>query len=417
MKKYIIPTASILMVASTTLFAAVTYFTYSVGTPLSDWVFRSDGSGNAWAVNMQSTYLDGDRLKWSIDIQSIGLWIFDSNAKILPPTSGNPTRNCWTVEGTITSPNAGTVRLSGPDTELRFNPVSRKLEWYGYNNWLGRIPLGEGTACGDGIIEDAELVDSVATTSAWFVGRVKILGNAGGNTVFDSFYGQWVKLNASLFNTTLQRIRKNVGLLTRNLSDSQKNWTLVGDKKFYINQTSVTNASVLGSDTRSLIVVGNDLIINTNIINSSNPPKGIIVLRDNDGKGGNIYVSSWVTRIDAVIFAEGTVYSGESEGQKYNDTPSEIVSLPERQLYIVGALISRNTIWGASQSATEVLCPYNESCTFADATKYDLNYFRGFQASGRTDPNRAYKDMTLDDYSLIIEIDTRAISDPPPGFE
>jgi hypothetical protein len=409
------------MVAVSTTFAAITYFNYIVWTPLTDGVFQDDWTGNAGTIEFRNTsFIDGSTLRWDFWIQAVGTGTFASDARIVPPTLGNPTRTCWTVEGTAESPNAGTIRLSGVDTDLRFNPVSRKLEWYGYNSWLGRVSFWDNAACSDGIISDAEISDwsaAIATTSAGFVGRVKILGNAGGNTVFDSFYGQGVKFNASLFNTTLQRIRKNVGLLTRNISDAQRSWTPVGDKKFYINQVGNVNASVLDANTRSLIVVWRDLVIDSDITNTTNIPKWIIVLKNENGVWGNVYMWDTVKDIRAAIFAEGTIYSGESVSTLYNDTASEIVSLPTRQLYIYGAMISRNTIWGASQSATEVLCPYNESCTFADATKYDLNYFRGFQASGVTDPNRAYKDTTLDDYSLIIETDTRLSSNPPPGLE
>jgi membrane protein implicated in regulation of membrane protease activity len=65
-------------------------------------------------------------------------------------------------------------------------------------------------------------------------------------------------------------------------------------------------------------------------------PKGIIVLKNDTGKGGNIVVQKTVKKIDSSIFAEGTLYSGESMTDLYNDTTLEVVSLSDNQLYIIG---------------------------------------------------------------------------------
>ena len=84
------------------------------------------------------------------------------------------------------------------------------------------------------------------------------------------------------------------------------------------------------------------------------------------------------------------------------------------QLYIQGSLVSRNTIGGASVSRTQVVCPYNATCTYESAIRYDLNYFRAYDKEAWT---RAYTNNSLDDYSVIIEYDSRVVSNPPPGFE
>ncbi len=75
--------------------------------------------------------------------------------------------------------------------------------------------------------------------------------------------------------------------------------------------------------------------------------------------------------------------------------------------------MSRNTIGGAIQ--TTVVCPYDIACDNATAIRYDLNYFRVHDNTIST--NRAYPDTTWDAYSVVIEIDPRFISVPPPGFE
>lgn len=90
-----------------------------------------------------------------------------------------------------------------------------------------------------------------------------------------------------------------------------------------------------------------------------------------------------------------------------------ITTLPDTQLWVLGSFISRNTIGGAAQGAA--VCPFNTtSCTFETALQYDLNYFRDYR---KVVTNRAYKDATLDNYSVILEYDARVLSSPPPGFE
>ncbi len=75
--------------------------------------------------------------------------------------------------------------------------------------------------------------------------------------------------------------------------------------------------------------------------------------------------------------------------------------------------MSHNTIGGSF--ATPATCPYTETaCTSDRAIRYDLNYFRNY-LSGTTS-TRAYTNNTYDGYSLIIELDPRIASAPPPGF-
>lgn len=117
------------------------------------------------------------------------------------------------------------------------------------------------------------------------------------------------------------------------------------------------------------------------------------------------------------MFTEGSIYSGDDLTNLYNDTTAEVALLSRditNQLYILGSIMSRNTIGGAVQ-ATAPVCPYDIACDNTTAIRYDLNYFRVYD---NTDSSlRAFPDATWDDYSVIIEIDPRFISAPPPGFE
>lgn len=148
---------------------------------------------------------------------------------------------------------------------------------------------------GVGLVPFSTLGSVMSTqTSTGFLGRVKILGNIGGNSAFDTFYDLQSKFNSASYGTYLQSVRKNVGLMTRNLSSSQKNSTLsspfvpVGSSLFLIN-TGSTQKSVFYStvhstfstaSVRSLVLLGVDLIIDRDIDTSSTVPEGIILLKN-----------------------------------------------------------------------------------------------------------------------------------------
>ena len=127
-------------------------------------------------------------------------------------------------------------------------------------------------------------------------------------------------------------------------------------------------------------------------------------------------------KIESSIFVEGSLYSGDNKTTLYNDTTEETAALGNNQLYIRGSLISRNTIGGSFVRPAK--CVYGETttCTQDRSNQYDLNYFRQTPPSrtvgspGAT--TRAYgNDSTnLDEFSLIIELDPRLATTPPPGF-
>ncbi len=123
-----------------------------------------------------------------------------------------------------------------------------------------------------------------------------------------------------------------------------------------------------------------------------------------------MYIKSNVKNIYTSIIAEGSIYSGDSPGVFYNDTPSKLISLPTNQLYIYGTIISRNTIGGSSKNP--VSCPFTETnCTYDNALMYDWNYFRSFDNNLSNQSDKSGND----EFSVIIETDPRIISDPPPG--
>lgn len=185
----------------------------------------------------------------------------------------------------MTSTNAGTIYLSGPNTNLCYDPVSHQFQGYGWNNGIGNVPFGNGNCSG------------VATTGTGYQGRVKIIGSAGGNTIFSSLFTQDSPFNTSVFNNSLQKVRQSVALLSRNLKTTQKNTSFnlatpvfVGDKVFFINDTNSTQTLTLSNanlftSVRSIIVVGGDVVIDNDILPASfnTSPKAIIVIKNNSG--------------------------------------------------------------------------------------------------------------------------------------
>jgi hypothetical protein len=141
-------------------------------------------------------------------------------------------------------------------------------------------------------------------------------------------------------------------------------------------------------------------------------PKSIIAIQNSTGSGGNIFIRDSVKNIYSSIIAEWFVYSGENTTILYNDTRAKIANLPKNQLYIYGNLISRNTIGWALKDIPS--CPYTiADCTYDIAIRYDLNYFRSYDRQ----PIHKSDSTGYDEYSVIIERDSRSITDPPPGMK
>lgn len=96
-------------------------------------------------------------------------------------------------------------------------------------------------------------------------------------------------------NDNLNKIRKNIALLTRNIPTEYMNtlfnattYTKLDNKVFYINTgstvktltyTGATSSLPLNSHD-SLIIIGGDLIIDSDINYTSNKSKGIIVIKN-----------------------------------------------------------------------------------------------------------------------------------------
>lgn len=91
---------------------------------------------------------------------------------------------------------------------------------------------------------------------------------------------------------------------------------------YYYSYTSNTNntlsisTSPTGTGTKSVVVEGGNIQINTNIEYTGTGKTLLLVARKNtNGQGGNIYINPSVTRIDAIIIADGgAVMNGTTTG-------------------------------------------------------------------------------------------------------
>ncbi len=166
-------------------------------------------------------------------------------------------------------------------------------------------------------------------------------------------------------------------------SSSSNDWvTLINDSVLYfwwLNWSEVVlwNWPETVSGKKTIIVEGGNLYIKHNIKynDENNDILWIIVLKDANWNGGNLYIDPSVTRIDATIFTERSLIS-------YNwtildwDTEASVL---KDQLYIFGTVFSENTIGGARMIPPK--CPYYTSsalCTVINAQTYDLNYLRRY---------------------------------------
>lgn len=195
-------------------------------------------------------------------------------------------------------------------------------------------------------------------------------------------------------------------------------------------------------DIETIIVRGGNVIIDMDINNtdfnqeSTNPEKmkGIIVLKDENGKGGDVYITKKVKQIYAYIFAEGSVFSGEknTDGtyRKYivPENPTDglpTAGLPMKQLYINGVVISKNTIGGNATGNDASRCPILvKNCNDDNAVEYDWSYFRLYSPAARgaapsalPESRKNISDPRVKNATVIIDYNSNILTKPPIGFE
>jgi hypothetical protein len=356
-------------------------------------------------------------------IDTIG-WTRFNNTAVVAPGTGLNARKTWTISGYAWNDNAGWIDMN----DMEYIPDTLVLSGYAWNPWIGWMNLSRS----------GPVQQNVANVGTGFIGKVKILGNIGGNSVYSTTYAIDPNFQNLSFNKAINIIRKNVALATRNITPWAGQsiiWDppIIVDQKIIYRNTDATPVrysdieSSLGvnalKDVRSLIVIGGDIYVDTGVTLANDGPRVIIALANDRGERWDIYIRWRVTKIYSTLVAEWSIKSAYVPPTPpwwapyiYNDNKQSIISgLPPYQLYVNGSIFANNTIWGSANDI-ELRCPIVEpNCTYDTAVRYDFNYFRDFQIIDAA--HRGYKDTRYDDYSMVIEYDSRINANPPPGLE
>jgi hypothetical protein len=402
-------------------------------------------NGNAGELTLisdpQGVYLDPTG---GTNILSGNLWIENVGwAHLFPTTIYPPTTNIidpWTLEnnpgtfaGFIWSENAGWISLAAGNSTyswVHYLPLEQSFTGYAWSDTLGYIDFGPTSA----------------GLSRWLIGRVKILGNVGGNSFYTDIAllsEDNVSFNADKFTPFINQVKKNIALMMRNVTTlslaqginiSNTTYKKTGNAILYANipGNAIVSSSVFDGEfndipantAETVTIVWSDLFINADIPNNTylKKARAIIVLKDSSGNGWNIYIGDDVKNIYSSLIAEWSIYSGTWPANLYNNTKAKVTNLPANQLYIRGILVSRNTIgWSTTNTISSGACPLALAvvCTRDTAIQYDLSYFRNHDGIATRSSDKIGLDsngIPYSAYSLIIDYDTRLVSDPPLGI-
>lgn len=411
--------------------AAFTRLLWYYGSSHTLGIFSSDANG--WVLDLTlngstdtgvtietdgtSLYLTGNF--W---VQTVGWWTFGDRwagkTYLLVNPSGNiddPMSLSWFAW----TENAGWIRFNHDATQswtgVTLSTANRTFTWLAWSETLGWIPFTSNGA-----------FPSV-------IGTVKILWNAAEKKYILNLYGDIGNVyDIDITSSTINRIRKNVYLSIRNAPEGKinhttsfwANWPNILNHMLVFTYTGTTMNSVnlsriapyIDDTIRGVLVIGGDIIVDQDLPNIPTAlTRSLVSIKNDEWSGGNIFITSTVKKIYSSLFAEQSLYSGDRVGgvnNFYNDMLSKVIAyLPVRQLYIKWTLISRNTIgWAAKPESPR--CPVVENnCNRTTALKYDINYFRNYDW---TPANRATNGY--DDYSIIVDYDSRVVDSPPPGL-
>jgi hypothetical protein len=192
--------------------------------------------------------------------------------------------------------------------------------------------------------------------------------------------GMWIGSQNRV--SIINKLRESTSLLSRNRSD----YTGV-DYIIYSGNQTITDAT-FNTTKRTIIVIGGDITIDTNIALRDHP-LAIIALTNSTNQWGNIRIKWNITDIHSTLIAEHGLTSEVSVSQ----------------LYIHGSIISANP----PREVAPSVCPYfDSSCT--SRLYYDLP---GNRAGYVSPTNQSLSGSTYIN-PLIIEMDTRLTWDAPP---
>ncbi len=332
------------------------------------------------------------------------------------------------VDGYAWSQNSGWISLSGGFIDgsswVYYNPAAWRLQGFWHSTSLGWIPFYAEAA-----------TPVTATTQTWvllngmglnFIGKIAIIGNIAGTRIFNVTNQQvWYVFSTINHAEMLNIIRKNVALITRNANPVDLANPLSTKFNFLLQKGSDYDTSIgwwiWPSTKKSLIIVWGDVILDQiQIGDDTSSNRALIVLKDENGNGGNIILRERVGRIYAFLYAEGSIYSWDktATGLIVPYVTRWVWNIPGNQLYIKWAVVSKNTIWGSLQNPPT--CPVViANCDTLNSQIYDVNYFRTYDSTDLTQrniPSIYYSDPRFSVASTVIEYNQSLASDPPPGI-
>ncbi len=283
---------------------------------------------------------------------------------------------------------------------ISYSIGGKEVKYFG-----NKLPRVQGTLVVNPVAKVVGSVYSTGVTNPQTGSVVKSLGDVSTNILRDTIFKNVSGIIAGK--------DKPLGVAT--ISGYSSGFTVTGnyeglmpdaggvDRVYYFGDDLTINAGaadISWSGERTLIVIGGDVYIRSNLYNapgSAKPRLGIIVLKDlATGAGGNIYVAENVTDIHANMFADGSLFSYDStlatpinaSGLPYFANENSRFNGLKNQLYIQGSIASQNTIGGAV-AGTPILgdgsttsgaegaygvAPSGRSL----ARLYDLNFLRYF---------------------------------------
>jgi hypothetical protein len=238
-------------------------------------------------------------------------------------------------------------------------------------------------------------------TAQWWVKITWLTASKNKSELINNQFTQDVAILWNIYKTTVKKdivssvynliksITPNNGTksivdLTDFSSSSNSGKKLLKDTVLYFgwlnwSQVTLWNGEEQIDGVKTIIVVWWDLYIKNNMYyqNKWEDILWVIVLKDENWKGGNLYIDPSVTNIVWTYVLDKSVISYDGVNELDWNTAQDVL---KNQLHIFWNIFSENTIWWSRSNP--VKCPYYvSSCTQEIAQKYDLNFLRRFTLS------------------------------------
>ncbi|PID70597.1 hypothetical protein CSB37_00715 [bacterium DOLZORAL124_38_8] len=250
-----------------------------------------------------------------------------------------------------------------------------------------------------------------------------------------------------------ENITRNAFALVResnNIKESNVDLTTSPDAPFgvdgvlIVKEKNVKIGGKLPSGKKTVVIVDGNLLIadNTYYGNEANDSFGVILINTDTQtvppSTGNIFVYSTVQNIRGSFFADGG-FVNTSTVNLSNLNVDNIDLTSDKQLRLVGALLTMNTVGGAAKNTNDpyLYHPWGmepKGSSQLISPKYDLLYIRNlnldmqsclplgeYNASSFVSGNCKNDDSSPTgrekSYSFILRFDRKAIEQSPPGFK